>query len=347
MLLKPACLVALLAITSLSFAQLPTIVAEGGSEKPVNWPEIKKIDAAEKNGPGFFYNDCAQGVGDGRSSSSLAAQKDKKYSAVNLTDNDPMTAWVEGKPGPGIGEWFSVTAPSVNVIYNGCQESPATWQNNGRVKQFKVYVDDVAVCFLVLKNKMGEQHFELPVDTDAKSHVFKFEIREVFKGLKFDDVGISHVDLVGCCMAGETVLTGAGESTRIDKAIVGETILMVNVDSMKCYPVEVRKISKSIHQLLFRIKTATGEILVTGDHPLYTRSGFSSIRALKKRFQLNDYSGLARNIELLRWNASAHKFEYEAIKSIETVSGLHNTYSIKALSGGTAYLANGFVTKTY
>src|SRR5205085_4384719 len=104
----------LFAITVAVHAQLPTIVAEGGSDKPLNWPEIKKVDDAEKDGPGFFYNDCAQGVGDARASSSLPAQGAKKYSAINLTDNDPMTAWVEGKPGPGIGEWFSITAPSVN-----------------------------------------------------------------------------------------------------------------------------------------------------------------------------------------------------------------------------------------
>jgi hypothetical protein len=330
------------------YAQLPTVLAEGGSEKPMNWPEIQKRDDAGKDGPGFFYNDCAQGVGDARASSSLPAQGAKKYGAINLTDNDPMTAWVEGKPGPGIGEWFSITAPSVNVIYNGYQATPATWQNNSRVKKFKVYVDDLAVCYLVLKDRMGAQQFELPVDTDAKSHVFKFEIVEAFRGLKWEDVGISHVDLVGCCVAGETILNGVdAEFTRIDKAIVGETILSVNIDSMKFTPVEIRKISLAVHQVLFRIKTASGEIQVTGDHPLYTRTGFSSINALKKRFNLNDYSRLASAVELLRWDSKTKKFEFEAVKSIEVVSGMHNTYSVRALSIGTTYLANSFVTKVY
>ncbi len=339
----------LLSSLSLSlYAQLPTVVAEGGSEKPMNWPEIQKADDADKDGPGFFYNDCAQGVGDARASSFLPTQGTKKYGATNLTDNDPMTAWVEGKPGLGIGEWFSITAPGVNVIYNGYQATPATWQNNSRVKKFKVYMDDLAVCYLVLKDKMGAQRFELPVDTDAKSHVFKFEIVEAFRGLKWEDVGISHVDLVGCCMAGETILNGIDtDFTRIDKAIVGETILSVNVDSMKFLPVEIKKISVAAHQVLFRIRTASGEIQVTGDHPLYTRNGFNSINSLKKKFNLNDYSRLAMAVELLRWNASAKKFEFEPVKSIEVVSGMHNTYSIRALSVGTTYLANGFVTKVY
>ncbi len=330
-----------------SYAQLPTVRAEGGSDKPVNWPEIEKADEADQNSPGFFYNDCAQGVGDARASSSLPTQATKKYSPINLTDNNPMTAWVEGKPGLGIGEWFSITAPSVNVIYNGYQATPATWQNNSRVKKFKVYVDDLAVCYLVLEDKMGAQRFELPVDTDAKSHVFKFEIVEAFRGLKWEDVGISHIDLVGCCMAGETILDGGDASTRIDKAIVGETILTVNIDSLKFAPVEIKKISVAVHQVLFKIKTTSAEIQVTGDHPLYTRNGFSSVNALKKRFNLNDYSRLASAVELLRWNAKTKKFEFEAVKSIEVVSGMHNTYSVRALSGGTTYLANGFVTKVY
>jgi hypothetical protein len=177
--------------------------------------------------------------------------------------------------------------------------------------------------------------------------VFKFEIVEAFRGLKWEDVGISHVDFVGCCVAGETILNGVDGSTRIDKAIVGETILTVNLDSMKFSPVEIRKISVAAHQVLFRIKTASGEIQVTGDHPLYTRNGFSSVNSLKKRFGLHDYSGLVRTVELLRWNTKTRKFEFESIKSIEAVSGLRNTYSVRSMSGGTTYMANGFVTKIY
>jgi len=116
---------------------------------------------------------------------------------------------------------------------------------------------------------------------------------------------------------------------------------------MKFSPVEIKKISVAVHQVLFKIRTASGEIQVTGDHPLYTRQGFNSINALKKKFNLNDYSRLASAVELLRWNSQRKKFEFEPVKSIEVVSGMHNTYSVRALSGGTTYLANGFVTKVY
>lgn len=328
-------------------AQLPIVMATGGSDKPMNWPQIQKEADADKEGPGFFYSDCSQGVGDPRASSSLSAQGVKNYSPKNLNDNDPMTAWVEGKPGPGIGEWFSVTAPSVNIIYNGYQATPVVWQNNSRVKKFKVYVDDLEICYLVLKDKMGEQQFELPFDTDAKEHVFKFEIVETYKGLKWEDVAISHVDFMGCCVAGETILDGLDSSTRIDQAVVGETILTVSIDSLKFSPVEIKRISKAAHQILFKIRTVTGEIQVTGDHPLYTRNGFSSVNELKKRNNLHDYSGLISKVELLRWNVDKRKFEYESIKSVEVVSGMHNTYSVRALTKGSAYLANGFVTKIY
>ena len=49
-----------LTIPSIAFAQLPVIRAVGGAGKNVNWPQEKKN--ADPDGPGYFSNDCSQGV---------------------------------------------------------------------------------------------------------------------------------------------------------------------------------------------------------------------------------------------------------------------------------------------
>jgi hypothetical protein len=179
---------------SLYAQTLPTINAKGGKGQSVDWLPIK-----EEEHEGFFFNECAGIVEIVSASSELKPQGTKTYSVENLRDEDPMTAWVEGKPGYGIGESFSVRALTINTIYNGYQSTPLNWKNNSRVKKLKVYKDNKAICFLLLTDEMGEQVFTLPIKKDEEFHVFKFEIVEVYKGLKWDDVAVSHVDYVEKC----------------------------------------------------------------------------------------------------------------------------------------------------
>ena len=64
-----------------------------------------------------------------KASSTLKGQGSKNYSIKNLIDDNPMTAWVEGVTGYGIGEWFEIKGKA-NIIYNGYQSSPTNWKNN-------------------------------------------------------------------------------------------------------------------------------------------------------------------------------------------------------------------------
>ena len=66
-----------IAIPSIALAQLPVIKAVGGGGRNVNWPLIKKNEGSD--GPGYFYNDCAQGVKPFKASSTLAGQGNKNY----------------------------------------------------------------------------------------------------------------------------------------------------------------------------------------------------------------------------------------------------------------------------
>lgn len=61
-----------------------------------------------------------------------------RYSPVNLMDNDPTTAWVEGADGPGAGEYIILgpfdAPPREIILYNGYQKSPKLFRDNGRLK---------------------------------------------------------------------------------------------------------------------------------------------------------------------------------------------------------------------
>ena len=88
-------------------------------------------------------------------SSSLPSDTGASYGVDNILDGDASTAWVEGAPGDGTGEFFYIQAPFFAdylppevieengvetrlfpidqiVFYNGNQESTALWEAYGK-----------------------------------------------------------------------------------------------------------------------------------------------------------------------------------------------------------------------
>jgi hypothetical protein len=331
-----------------SNAQLPIVKAVGGEGRNVNWPLIKKN--TDPNGPGFFYFDCDQGVIPIKASSTLASQGNFNYRLKNINDYDPMTAWVEGNSDYGIGEYFEIKSTAVNVIYNGYQASPKSWTENSRVKQFKVYKNNLPLCILELKDEMGRQSFELPDYNfrSTKEFVYKFEILDVYKGAKWKDVAISEINLSLCCFSANTLIKNTSNSKTISKLIKGESILSVDVNTGTISNTEVIKSTKQTHLSLLKISSETKEIELTFDHPLYIKDfGFSSINRYMQTKSIKDFNDLINNIELLVWDENNKKLIYEKLKSIKLITGNFDTYSIMKLSTGNTFIANGFVTITY
>jgi hypothetical protein len=186
---------------------IPVIYAEGG----VDWSEWKEDltdDTLWATAISNFFNT--------RSSSSLENQGSSSYEVSNLNDWDPTTCWVEGSSDYGIGEYFIIFPKDdfdaglagdiffdiPNRIYNGYQKSYYFWINNSRVKKFKIYLDNEAICYLILQDKMGGQFFDLPINSvhplhqDFKWQEIKFEIVEVYKGNKWSDVAITEIHRV-------------------------------------------------------------------------------------------------------------------------------------------------------
>lgn len=341
--------IAFITIPTISLAQLPVIRAVGGAGKNVNWPLEKKNEDPE--GPGYFYNDCAQGVKPIKASSTLAAQGNKNYQVKNISDGNPMSAWVEGKADYGIGEYFEIRAAGVNSIYNGYQSSPKNWLENSRVKRFKVYRNNTPICFLDLTDEMGGQRFELPGHNkynQAKEYTFKFEIVDVYKGTKWPDVAISEMDVVLCCFVESTVINTETNSKNISNIRPGDSIYSVDINSGKINSTQVKKVTKQTHLSVLKIATERREIELTFDHPLYIKDfGFSSISRYMQAKKITEYGDLIGKIEILVLDENNQNTVYEKLKKIELTEGIFETYSILQLSEGKTFIANGFVTKVY
>lgn len=330
--------------------ELPVVVAKGGDGIAIDWRPIKEEEDAT-DGPGFFYNDCAQGVNPIHATSTLKGQGSKTYNIENLSDDNPMTAWVEGVEGYGIGESFEVKAITVNVIYNGYQSSPKNWKYNSRVKRFKVYRHGEAICYLDLTDEMGAQHFELPhhVNWETKEN-FKFEIVEVYKGDKWEDVCISHIDHRACCFAPTTQISLANQRTQsVQKLENGTTLLAIDLKTSETFASSVELTTSQRHLSLLEVTTASHQISITPDHPLYVKGqGFMSLAKLRNQKKLSTWLALTKaEVQVMVYDEKTGKTTFETIESIQKVEGDFDTYTILSISKGSTYVANGFVNKVY
>jgi hypothetical protein len=191
----------LLLIASLGLAQLPKIKAETNGEKYKNWGK-KPVESTD--GPTDMWTMPGQ-MCDGPSSESVKAsttlspQGKFKYLAKYVCDDDPTTAWVEGNPDCGIGEflefkdWYIMN--NTITILNGYQFSKAVWESNSRVKSFKVSLNGKDICVLELADVMGAQTFVMPEKWQSGN--FKFTILEVYQGTKYKDTAISGIFTCG------------------------------------------------------------------------------------------------------------------------------------------------------
>jgi hypothetical protein len=106
---------------------------------------------------------CAVGPEIIRASSQLK-EKGQSYPADQAHDWDLQTAWVEGKPGPGIAEYLEYTYDMTKVanmsklgitsitVFNGYRKSADLWRANGRVKRMRLSIKGKTKCFVDLQD---------------------------------------------------------------------------------------------------------------------------------------------------------------------------------------------------
>jgi hypothetical protein len=142
-------------------------------------------------------------------SSFLPDNGTKNYDAENMNDGLENTAWVEGAKGDGIGEKIfarvSCDSKTYNVsfwgirIANGYQTDSNTWKNNSRIKSLKVYQNAKPFLIIHLQDQMGVQRAKWKPDIIRLNNgdLITFEITEVYKGDKYEDVAVSDLVLDG------------------------------------------------------------------------------------------------------------------------------------------------------
>jgi hypothetical protein len=153
---------------------------------------------------------CGGGPKEVIASSQLKAQGANSYDAGNAHDLSYKTAWVEGAAGYGIGEFlvykFSPTSPRITdvIVVNGYVKSEKAYLENSRVKTLKMYLNDKPFAILQLEDQRSEQVFKFqPIGNSNRENfealklkpdwTLKFEILEVYRGAKFEDVAITEI----------------------------------------------------------------------------------------------------------------------------------------------------------
>lgn len=182
----------------------------------------------DENAPNFGYSDwqwdgCSTwcGVMDFeqtvRASSELASANGR-YCADHVLTQNREAAWAEGAEGNGVGEsityrqscttgdnnkWEAISPNDLEPLYdgfmryteicivNGYAKDQKTWEENGRIKRLKMYVEDKLYAYLDLEDTILPQYFSLP-EGDIKvlsggMIEVRFEIAEVYPGSVYED----------------------------------------------------------------------------------------------------------------------------------------------------------------
>jgi hypothetical protein len=119
------------------------------------------------------------------------------YHPVKLFDGNPLTSWIEDKPGFGDGAWvgasFSSSIKIDEIKISGGYFDPQWWSANNRVKKAiinlngKDYIMDFA-------DKMVPQSLKLPAEVLLND--FKITIKDAYLavGQTWNDTAISEIE---------------------------------------------------------------------------------------------------------------------------------------------------------
>ncbi len=139
---------------------------------------------------GNLYKDC----------SSYLLEKNKSYPIENLSRLVVDTPWVEGVPGDGIGEGFTIQGRQFDkplgpylLLINGfiSYEKPYLYKQNNRIKKIKVTgLKSGNSKVLDVLDTPHPQTVDISFITQPED--IRVEIAEVYKGTKYDDTCLHY-----------------------------------------------------------------------------------------------------------------------------------------------------------
>ena len=299
-------------------------------------------------------NGCSWYCGGGPSkiyaSSVLPNNKGLNYVAKNAHDFSLRTAWVEGKEGYGIGEsitfQFDKQSPPVTTveIFNGYMKSDVLWKANSRVKQLKLYVNDKPYAILNLQDIKSKQIFRIHEGDGfqgTKSYLLlKFEIMDVYKGDKYDDVAISEIEFDGTgvhCFAKGTLIATPSGQTEIEKLKIGDKVLSYNQYTQEIEESTVMALANQNHSNLYELDFSGTTIVTTDDHPFYYNGTFYSVKENSKYGHQTQKLEQGQSIHFLV-DGQLQAIELTSVKKLDTCQ---TVYTITKLDRNELFFANG------
>ena len=316
-----------------------------------NEEEYSKEDHLDVDSWGCSWY-CGGGPDSIFASSTLSPNKTLDYKADNIHDFSLRTAWVEGVNGYGIGESitfrFAKQSPPVTTIeiYNGYMKSDQLWQDNSRVKQLKLYVNNKPYALLNLKDIKSKQIFSIDTLQGVNKELYlKFEISDVYKGDKYDDVAISEIEFDGIgvhCFAKGTLVSTPNGQIEIEKLVIGDKILSFNELTNAIETSVILELANQKHYNLYELNFSGKTLTVTDDHPFYYSGQYFSIKENDKYRQQTQLLEKGQQVNFLV-NGQLQTLELTAIKRLELCE---MTYTITKLDRNKLFFANGACVAT-
>jgi hypothetical protein len=125
-------------------------------------------------------------------SSVLPPQGARSYGPLNAY-GDRHTAWVEGAPGDGIGEWLKVGFDGIAcfrtiIVRNGYGRNAATFRANGRVRRMRITTSDGLSFVTTLPDRNAVYRVRLP--RVVKTASVRMTILSVYRGARWRDTAV-------------------------------------------------------------------------------------------------------------------------------------------------------------
>ena len=295
---------------------------------------------------------CGGGPMSIKATSELNPNKGFTYIADNIHDFSLRNAWIEGKKSSGIGESitfeFIENGPPVTTveIFNGYMKTEKTWEENGRVKKLKLYANDEAVAILNLEDVKSLQRFQIGTHQKKKGNLYlKFEILEVYKGLKYDDTAISELNFDGtgvhCFVAGTKIKMANSKEKNIENLKENDEILSFNERTRTFQKNKIKKLAQQIHSNLYEVQFEKSKVIVTDDHPFYFEGNYYAILENSKYVSTSKLE-IGKYVNTFDQN----KIGKGKVISIKKLNRKEMTYTIIELEENELFLANNLVVKT-